>query len=129
MVSPLKMLTLGRSDASIALHSLNRIFHGIRFFATSYIGWPTSRILSLNPAAHFLLIDCVFLCRDSAIQANLTALAAPSIDTAKIQRIIYTSKFCPSIWGDFQHEFDEFERNAISSPRIRNFRAFEITCH
>jgi len=122
MVSPLKMLTLGRSDASIALHSLNRIFHGIRFFAASYIGWPTSRVLSL-------MIDCVFLCRDSAIQASLMALAAPSIDTAKIRKKSCASKFCPSIWGDFQHEFDEFERNAISSPRIRNFRAFEITFH
>ncbi len=30
MVSPSKMLTLGRADASIALLSLNRIFHGIR---------------------------------------------------------------------------------------------------
>jgi hypothetical protein len=32
MVSPSKMLTLGRADASIALLSLNRIFDSIRFF-------------------------------------------------------------------------------------------------
>ena len=65
--------------------------------SASYIGWP-------NPAFVSLMID-----------------------NAKVRRLSYTSKFCPSIWGDFQHEFGEFERSVISSPRIRNFRAFEIT--
>jgi hypothetical protein len=35
------------------------------------------------------------------------ALAAPSIDNAKVQHFLCASKFYPSIWGDFQHEFDE----------------------
>ena len=68
--------------------------------SASYIGWP-------NPALLSLMIDCVFLCRDSAIQASLMTLAAPSIDTAKVRRISYSSKFSPSIWGNFQREFDE----------------------
>ena len=54
--------------------------------SVNYIGWP-------NPAFVSLMIDCVFLCRDSAIQASLMALAAPSIDNAKVRRLSYTSKF------------------------------------
>jgi len=38
------------------------------------------------------------------------ALAAPSIDNAKVQHFSCASKFQTSIWGDFKHEFDEFER-------------------
>jgi len=30
------------------------------------------------------------------------------IDTAKLQQFSYTSKFSPSIWGDFQHELMRF---------------------
>ena len=35
------------------------------------------------------------------------ALAAPSIDNAKVQHFLCASKFRASIWGSFQHEFDE----------------------
>ena len=45
--------------------------------SASYIGWP-------NPA---------FVIR--------------SFDNAKVRHFSFASKFCPSIWGDFQHEFDE----------------------
>jgi len=68
------------------------------------------------------------------------ALAALSIDNAKVQHFSCASKFRASIWGDFQHEFDEFERTVaraclacyrrdarISSPRIRNFLPSKIT--
>lgn len=63
----------------------------------NYVGWP-------NPA---------FVIR--------------SFDTAKVQHYSCGSKFRPSIWDDFQHEFDEFERAVISWPRSRIFRALEIT--
>ena len=49
------------------------------------------------------------------------------IDNAKVQHFLCASKFCPPIWGDFQHEFNEFERTVISRPRIRNFRPPCIT--
>jgi hypothetical protein len=53
--------------------------------------------------------------------------ASLMIDNAKVQHFLCASKFYPSIWGDFQHEFDEFERTVTSSPRIRNFRPPKIT--
>jgi hypothetical protein len=38
----------------------------------------------------------------------LCALASTIlIDNAKVRHFSFASKFCPSIWGDFQHEFDE----------------------
>ena len=52
--------------------------------STSYIGWP-------NPA----------LCLSFKVRACLL------IDNAKVQHFSCDSKFYPSIWGDFQHEFDE----------------------
>ena len=48
----------------------------LNFCAANYIGWP--------PPAVSLMIDYVDLCRDSAIQASLMALAAPSIDVTKV---------------------------------------------
>jgi hypothetical protein len=36
-----------QTSNELDLLSLNRVFHGIRLFATNYIGWPTSRFLSL----------------------------------------------------------------------------------
>ena len=54
--------------------------------ATSYIGWPL-------PAFAIRSFDCVHLCRDSAIQASLMALAAPSIDNAKVLKISCDSKY------------------------------------
>ena len=105
MVSPSKMLTLGRADASIALLSLNRIFHGIRLnlrLTTSGSRLP-----------HF--------CLSFKVRACLL------IDNAKVQHFLCASKFRASIWGDFQHEFAQFSRAVISWPRSRNFRASEIT--
>jgi hypothetical protein len=32
-----------QTSSELDLLSLNRVFHGIRLFATNYIGWPTSR--------------------------------------------------------------------------------------
>ena len=72
--------------------------------SASYIGWP-------NPA----------LCLSFKVRACLL------IDNAKVQYFSCDSKFYPSIWGDFQPKFDEFERTVISRPRIRNFRASKIT--
>ena len=72
--------------------------------STSYIGWPNPALCLSSSCAHLFLID-----------------------NAKVQHFSCGSKFRPSIWGDFQHEFGEFERTVISWPRIRNFRAFEIT--
>ena len=37
-------------------------------------------------------IDFVFLCRDSAIQVHLMALAAPSIDDTKLANYLYIRK-------------------------------------
>ena len=65
--------------------------------AASYIGWPTSRI------------------------------AIRSFDNAKVQYFSLLSKFCPSIWGDFQHKFAQILRTVISKALIRNFVAFKIT--
>ena len=46
--------------------------------AASYIGWPTSRFVEVI-----------------------------TFNTAKVRNNSCASKFYPSIWGDFQHEFDE----------------------
>ena len=46
--------------------------------STSYIGWPTSRFVEVI-----------------------------TFNTAKVLHFSNASKFCPSIWGDFQHEYDE----------------------
>ena len=73
-------------------------------FSANYIGWPTSR-----------------LCLSFKVRACLL------IDNAKVQHFACASKFRASIWGSFQHEFDEFERNVIHAPQIRNFRASKIT--
>ena len=56
----------------------------LNFCAANYIGWP--------PPAVSLMIDYVDLCRDSAIQASLMALAAPSIDNAKVQHFWLKTK-------------------------------------
>ena len=46
--------------------------------AASYIGWPTSRFVEVI-----------------------------TFNTAKVRNNSCASKFQTSIWGDFQHEFDE----------------------
>jgi len=82
------------------------------------------------------------------------ALAAPSIDNAKVQHFSPCSKFSPPIWGGFQHQltafcrracsrsaesmraslcsrliavFGRFWRAVIHDARIRNFRPLKIT--
>ena len=47
--------------------------------------------------------------------------------STKVQHFSCASKFRASIWGDFQHEFAEFERTVIHDARIRNFLPSKIT--
>ena len=63
--------------------------------STSCIGWP-------NPA----------LCLSFKVRACLL------IDNAKVQHFACDSKFYPSIWGSFQHEFDElmFSTSSLLTP-------------
>ena len=72
---------------------------------------------------------CVSLHRPAAYRFVSLIMSARRllIDNAKVQHFSCDSKFYPSIWGSFQHEFDEFERTVISRPQIRNFRASKIT--
>ena len=72
----------------------------------------------------FLVLDSL---RPSTSGGRHPAFVIRSFDNAKVRHFSFASKFCPSIWGDFQHEFDEFERTVISWPRSRNFRTSEIT--
>ena len=65
--------------------------------------------------------------RPSTSGGRHPAFVIRSFDNAKVRHFSFASKFCPSIWGDFQHEFDELERNVISRRRIRNFRVSKNT--
>ena len=61
-----------------------------------------------------LLIDCVFLCHDSAVQARLTALAVPSVDNAKLRIMCeVTMKTAPKI-SIFETQNFHFN-NSVSS--------------
>ena len=65
-------------------------------FATNCIGWPTSRFSCLSSScAHLFLID-----------------------NAKVQHFLPYSKFCPSIWADFDEEFIEIAHARQSSSKL-----------
>jgi hypothetical protein len=44
---------------------------------------------------------------DSDFQGLCALASTVLIDNAKVLHFSFASKFCPSIWGVFQHEFDE----------------------
>ncbi len=52
----------------------------------SFLSLPWGSKISLVGAQIFILIGFAHLCRDSANQVHLFALAAPSIDVAKVQK-------------------------------------------
>ena len=79
----------------------------------------------LSSAARLLFqFDYVHLFHDSAIQASLMALAAPSIDTAKLVNIFHSAKYFDKNFQNIFNYFFSLPREKVFPAQRANFLRF-----